>query len=157
MNSNHATNPVKLFIDVLAMLEDVGLEERLEEKLFSEYGPSDHRMILIPSDKTIHRVFLSFDRLIEIGSFPQLRKLSHSMEREFSSKIVMGFVDNRRVVVGSASGSGADEDMIQFNNGRITFLPRTDPEYRTDQSVEFFLSVRKTYRAQRRSMCLLRR
>src|SRR3954471_5065248 len=99
MNSNHATNPVKLFIDVLAMLEDVGLEERLEEKLFSEYGPSDHRMILIPSGKTIHRVFFSFDRLIEIGDFPKASTWFESTAREFSSKIMVGFVDNRRVVL----------------------------------------------------------
>ena len=70
MGSNHATNPVKLFIDVLTV-EDVRLEERLEERLISEYGPLDHRMILIPSDRTIHRVFFSFDRLIEIGTLPK--------------------------------------------------------------------------------------
>src|SRR3954466_15237993 len=103
MSSNRATYPVKLFIDVLAM-EDAHLEERLEEELFSEYGPSDHRMILVPSDKTIHRVFLSFDRLIEIGNFPRLREQSRSTERKNSSKMVVGFVDNRRVAVESVSG-----------------------------------------------------
>src|SRR4051812_23252242 len=96
MSSNRAANPVKLFIDVLAM-EDVGLEERLEEKLFSEYGPSDHRMILIPSGKTIHRVFLSFDQLIEIGDFPKARTWFESTAREFSSQIMAGVVEKRRV------------------------------------------------------------
>jgi hypothetical protein len=156
MSSNHATHPVKLFIDVLAM-EDAHLEERLEEELFSEYGPSDHRMILVPSDKTIHRVFLSFDRLIEIGNFPRLREQSRSTERKNSSKMVVGFVDNRRVAVESVSGSGGVEDVIQFNNGRMLFLPGTHPDYMNDESQKFFLSMRKTFRAQLRSFCLLRR
>jgi hypothetical protein len=102
-------------------------------------------------------VFLSFDRLIEIGYFPKLRELSQSIEREFPTRIVLGFVDNRRVAVGSASGSSADEDVIQFNNGRILLHSPTHRDYMTDKSQEFFLSMRKTYRAQRRAMCLLQR
>jgi hypothetical protein len=153
MGSNHATNPVKLFIDVLKV-EDVRLEERLEERLISEYGPSDHRMILIPSDRTIHRVFFSFDRLIDIGTLPKIKELSQSMEMEFSSRLVVGFVDNRRVAVGHVSES--DAEIIQFKNGGILFLPRAHPDYRTDNSQEFFRSMRKSYRAQLRSMCRLR-
>ena len=156
MGSNHANNPVKLFIDVLTM-EDVRLEERLEERLISEYGPSDHRMILIPSDRTIHRVFFSFDRLIEPGTLPKIRELSQSMEMEFSSKMAVGFVDNRRVAVVSAMGMGNFEDVIQFKDGGVAFFPVTHPDYMSDMSQEFFLSIRKTYRAQLRSMCLLRR
>jgi len=154
MGSNHATNPVKLFIDVLT-LEDVRLEERLEERLISEYGPLDHRMILISSDGTIHRAFFSFDRLIDIGTFPKIRELSQSMEMEFSSKMVVGFVDNRRVAVGHVSES--DVEIIQFRNGGILFLPRAHPDYRADNSQEFFREMRKSYRAQLRSMCRLRR
>ena len=150
MGSNHAASPVKLFI-VVQTVEDVRLEERLEEKLISEYGPLDHRMILIPSDGTIHRVFLSFDRLIEIGSLPIVREQSKTKGSEFSSKMVVGFVDNRRVAV------GLDEDVIHFKNGGIHFLAETRRDYMTDKSQEFFLSMRKTYRAQLRSMCLLRR
>jgi len=156
MGSNHATNPVKLFIDVLTV-EDVRLEERLEERLISEYGPLDHRMILIPSDRTIHRVFFSFDRLIEIGTLTKIRKLSQSMEVEFSSKMAAGFVDNRRVAMGHVSESADDEEIIQFKNGGILFLPRAHPDYRTDNSQEFFREMRKSYRAQLRSMCRLRR
>jgi hypothetical protein len=156
MGSNHATNPVKLFIDVLTM-EDVRLEERLEERLISEYGQSDHRMILIPSHRTIHRVFFSFDRLIELGTLPKIRELSQSMEMEFSSKMAVGFVDNRRVAVGHTPESDADEEIIQFKNGGILILPRAHPDYRTDNSQEFFRAMRKSFRAQLRSVCRLRR
>ena len=79
------------------------------------------------------------------------------MELEFSSKMAVGFVDNRRVAVGLVSESAADEEIIQFKNGGILFLPRAHPDYRTVNSQEFFHAVRKSYRAQLRSMCRLRR
>ncbi len=152
MSSNRAANPVKLFIGVLA-LEDVRLEEQLEERLISEFGPSDHRLSLIPTDGTIHRVFLSFDRLIETGSLPKIRDLSQSIAKEFSAKLDVGLVDNRRVAAGTDDG----EDVIQFKDGEIHFFPWTHPGYRSDLSRNFFLSMRKTYRSQLRTMCLLRR
>jgi hypothetical protein len=156
MGSNRTANPVKLFIDVRTV-DDVRLEERLEERLISEYGPSDHRLSLNPSDGTIHRVFLSFDRLIETGSLPKIRELALSSAMEFSAKLVVGCVDNRRVGVVSAMGMGNFEDVIQFKDGGVAFFPVTHPDYMSDMSQEFFLSIRKTYRAQLRSMCLLRR
>jgi hypothetical protein len=76
---------------------------------------------------------------------------------EFSAKLVVGFVDNRRVAVVSAMGMGNFEDVIQFKDGGVAFFPVTHPDYMSDMSQEFFLSIRKTYRAQLRSMCLLRR
>jgi len=156
MSSNRASNPVKLFVGVLA-LEDAGLEERLEEKLISEFGPSDHRLSLIPTDGTFHCVFLSFDRLIETGSLPKIRDLSQSIAKEFSVKLETGFVDNRRVAAGTVVGEEEGEDVIQFKNGEIHFLPGTHPVYRSNLSRNFFLSMRKTYRSQLRTMCLLRR
>jgi hypothetical protein len=154
MGSNHTANPVKLFIVVLNV-KDVRLEERLEERFISNYGASDHRMILIPSDRTIHRVFLSFDRLIETGNLPKIRELSQSMEKEFSATVVMGYVDNRRVAVAETAGTGAYENVMEFKDGGIQHLSRKHPDYLSDESHEFFLSMRKTYRAQLRSMCLL--
>jgi hypothetical protein len=156
MSSNRASNPVKLFIGVLTV-EDVNVEERLEERLIAEYGPSDHRLSLISSDGTIHRLFLSFELLIETGSLPKTREISQSIEKEFSTKTVVGFVDNRRVTVGMGLESDAGEIVIQFKDGGIQFIPGTHPDYISDISQEFFLFMRKTYRAQLRSMCLLRR
>ena len=143
-------------MSVLA-LEDVRLEERLEERLISEFGLSDHRLSLIPTDSTIHCVFLSFDRLIDPGSLPNIRDLSQSIAKEFSAKLDMGFVDNRRVAAGTVVGKEEGEDVIQFKDGEIHFFPWTPPAYRSDLSRNFFLSMRKKYRSQLRTMCLLRR
>jgi hypothetical protein len=155
MVSNRAINPVKLFIGIRTV-EDVRLMERLEERLNSEYGPSDHRMILAPSETTIHRVFLSFDRLIEAESLPKIRDLCRSVEKEFSAELVAGFVDNRRVVTEEAAGADGFEERMRFKDGGIQFLPHT-PDYLSATSREFFLSMRKTYRVQLRTRCLLRK
>ena len=156
MTSNRAINPVKLFIGTLG-LEDVRQDERLEERLTSEFGPSDHRLILIPTDGTIHRVLLSFGRLIESESLTQIRGQLQSFEREFSTKFDVGYVDNRRVVMGEAAGTGALEEVIHFKYGGVQFLSESLRGYLSGISQEFFLSMRRTYRAQLRSMCLLRR
>jgi hypothetical protein len=152
MSSNRATKPVKLFIGVLAM-KDWSLEERLEERLISEFGLADHRLSLIPSEESIHRVLLSFDRLTETEGLEKIRKISNSIEEEFSAKLDVGFVDNRRAAL--ASGNG--EDVIHFIEGGVQVLPWTHPGCLCDKSQDFFLTMRKTYRSQLRSMCLLRR
>src|SRR5678815_4215605 len=95
MSSNRAI-PAKLFIGILKV-KDLHLKEQLEERLTSDFGPSDHRMILVPSDGTIHRVFFSFDRLVATEDLPKIRELSRSIDQEFSSTMLVGFVDNRRV------------------------------------------------------------
>src|SRR5712671_2076275 len=128
MGSNHAANPVKLFIGVLTA-KDVRLAERLEERLISDYGTTAHRMILIPSDGTIHRVFLSFDRLIETGNLPKIRELSQSIDKDFSATVVIGYVDNRQVAVAEASGIGEYEKVIEFKDGGIQFLSRKRSDY----------------------------
>jgi len=152
MSSIRAVKPVKLFTGVLVVKDDQ-LKERLEERLISDFGPSDHRLSLIPTDGTIQRTFLSFDRLIETGNLPKIMKISKSIEEEFSATLEVGYLDNRRVAVGTGDG----EDMIQFRDGGIHVFPWTHPNYLADTSREFFLSMRKSYRAQLRSMCLLRR
>src|SRR5262252_4159606 len=116
------TMPAKLFIGILKV-KDAHLKERLEEKLISDLGPSDHRMILVPSDGTIHRVFLSFDRLIETENVQKIREMSKSFEQEFSAKLAVGYVNNRRVVEGKAADRDAPEEVMQFKNGGIQFHP----------------------------------
>jgi hypothetical protein len=155
MSSNRAI-PAKLFIGILKV-KDLHLKEQLEERLTSDFGPSDHRMILVPSDGTIHRVFFSFDRLVATEDLPKIRELSRSIDQEFSSTMLVGFVDNRRVALIPASESGQAEEMIRFKDGGIQVVPGAHPDFMTDTSQKFFLSMRKTFRAQLRSMCLLRR
>lgn len=149
MSSKRAT-PVKLFIGILKV-KDVHLRERLEERLISAFGPSDHRMILVPSNGSIHRVFLTFDRLIETESLSKIKELCQFVEAEFSAKLLVGFMDNRRVVVGE------NEEVISFKDGGMHFSSERHPDDLSDSLREFFPSARNTYRAQLRTMCLLRK
>jgi hypothetical protein len=59
--------------------------------------------------------------------------------------------------VAEAAGTDEYEKVMEFKDGGIQFLSRKHPDYLTDESHEFFISMRKTYRAQLRSMCLLRK
>jgi hypothetical protein len=145
-------NPVKLFIGVRAM-RNWQLEDRLEERLNSEFGLSDHRQSLIPSDESIHRVLISFDRLIETGDLERIRMTSESIEQEYSSKLDAGFLDNRRVSLAANS----DVAVIHFKDGGIQVLTWPYPGTLCDEASDFFLTMRKTYRSQLRTMCLLRR
>ena len=152
MDSNRQAKPVKLFIVVLKA-ENSHLEERLEEKLISEFGPTDHRVSLISSDNTIHRVFLSFERLTDEESLPKVREFCKSIEEEFSSQMDTGFLDNRRATFGTGDG----DELFQFKDGGIHYFSGTHSAYRSDKSQEFFLLMRKSFRAQLRSQCLLRK
>jgi hypothetical protein len=161
-------SPVKLFIEIRESGADQTphADERLIGHLTSEYGSVDHRMSLIPTDGTIHRVFLSFERLIEISGVAEIGQQARSIEEKFSVEIHMGFLDNRHAVVAdtgsnferSQSGeSTLGESVIEFKNGGIHFFEATPPGYRSSECQEFFSAMRKTYRGQLRSMCLLRR
>jgi hypothetical protein len=152
MGSVRAMNPVKLFIGVLAM-EDWQLEDRLEERVISEFGALDHRQSLIPSDESIHRVLISFDRLIETGDLERIRQISTSIEAEYSAKLDVGLLDNRSVSL----AADPDVDVIQFKDGGIQVLPWPHPGRICGKSSDFFRTMRKTYRSQLRTMCLLRR
>ena len=145
-------NPVKLFIGVLAMNE-WPYEDRLQERLISEFGSSDHRQSLIPSDESIHRVLISFDRLVETEDRERIRTISKSIEESCSAKLDVGFLDNRRVVLSTKP----DEEVIQFRDGGIQVLAWPHAGRLCDKSSDFFLTMRMIYRRQLRTMCLLRR
>ena len=102
-----------------------------EHRLISALGPVDHRSSLIPTEESIHPVFLSFERLVERGAFE-------------------GFLDNRRVVWHGA-------DVIRFRNTGIEVLPDAPEIYRNDAVQNFFIAMRRIYRSQLRSMCQLRK
>jgi len=134
-------------------MKDWQLEDRLGERVLSEFGISDHRQSLIPSDESIHRVLFSFERLIETADLERIRKLCSSIEEEYSAKLDAGFLDNRR----ASLATNLDADVIQFKDGGIQVLPWPHPGRVCKQTSNFFLTMRKIYRGQLRTMCLLKR
>src|ERR1043165_9501181 len=75
-------NPVKLFVGLLA--SDSKFLSAAERPLTESYGPIDHRTDAIPFTFTkyyekemgpsIHRVFFSFERLIEADRLPEIKR-----------------------------------------------------------------------------------
>ena len=102
-----------------------------ESHRISEFGPVDHRSSLIPTEESIQRVFLSFERLVERGE---------NLE---------GFLDNRRVVWHGT-------DVILFRSTGIEVLPDAPEICRSAAVQEFFITMHRIYRNQLRSMCQLR-
>jgi len=151
MSSNRGTKPVKLFISIT--VSQSGVISQLEDDLILEFGPADHRVSLIPTGGSIHRVFLSFDRLIEVESLVKFRDLFTtipSIKEKHSVKLIAGTVDNRRVATETM-------DVGHFKDGGLQTGSTTPSELQSVEAREFFLAMRKTYRAQLRSICLLRR
>ena len=149
MGAMRGFNPVKLFVGVVPLSE---------ERLTSEYGPIDHRSSLIPTDGAIHRVFFSFERLVETSQLSNVKR--------FPAAVHIGFVDNRRAVVARTTNDSHrfelgnnvfGEETLQFKNGGVQSLPWTPIDFQSDACHQFFLIMRKLYRDQLRSMCLLRR
>jgi hypothetical protein len=140
--------PVKLFAAI--RLEDNSRFPPVEERLVSEYGPVDHRSSVKPMDEAIHLVLLSFERLIDVDRMPEIQKHTRSIAEELSATVEAGHLENSKVSV-------RYEDLLQFRNGAVQFLPGARPHYQADTVQDFCLAMRQIYRGQLRTMCLLRR
>jgi hypothetical protein len=160
---------VKFFIGLRAPEGDSipRVKDRLEERLTSEYGPTDHRSSVIPLSGTIHRVLYSFEALIDAGRLEEMQAHADRIEKELSISLETGFLENHRVVRMMRKNSSQAIDVgyniygevfIQFKNGMIEFPSssiHTDDESGLCQ--DFFMTMRTLFRSQLRSMCLLRR
>lgn len=98
------------------------------EKLIPGFG-ADHRSSVIRiSGRDCE--FFSFEQLVEPEHVPD----------------GAGYLTNHRVVLG--------QEILQFKNGEIF---RAHPDYSLGDIQEFFLTMRRIYRGQLRSMCLLKK
>ena len=183
MGSIRTFGPVKLFIGTL--VSERSLIPGVEERLAGEYGPIDHRSEVIPfnftdyyrheSGDSILRVFLSFERLIEAEQLPEIKRRTNALENEFRGiqalvsrpiNLDPGYLENSKVILASTKnfyhriylGGGIfGEVTMHFKNTGFQFFPWTYPDYQSPEYQRFFLDLRRIYRTQLRSMCLVRR
>ena len=155
MASNRDTNPVKLFVSILSP-EGVPIR-RVEKRLVAEFGAVDHRSSVMPPEGSIHRCLLSFERLIDPGSMPEICRQAKRIDEELATTTDAGKLENSKVTLAVADSPLESTDLLHFNNGAAQFLPWAHPDFQSKTSQEFFLKVRQLYRDQLRSMCLLRR
>src|SRR5262245_26702055 len=118
MGSIRAFNPVKLFVGVLA--SELSWFASVEDRLLLEHGPIDHRSKIIPFRFTdyyqremgsrIERVFFSFERLIDAGKLPEIKRQTNALEDQFAStgasvkrpvNLDPGYIEHSKVVLAS--------------------------------------------------------
>ena len=182
MGSIRNFNPVKLFVGILVSNES--LIENVEAELSAKYGPVDYRSPVLPFTFTdyyrretgddIHRLFLSFERLIEADSLPEIKHHTNALEAEFAAgstgvkrpvNLDPGYVEHAKVVLASTKNfyhrmylnDGIfGEVTMHFRNGGYEFFSWTYPDYKSPEYQQFFQGMRVLYRDQLRAMCLLK-
>ena len=182
MGSIRNFNPVKLFVGILVSTGDLIAD--VETRLCSQYGPVDYRSPVLPFTFTdyyreetgddIHRLFLSFERLIEADSLPEIKRRTNTLEADLAAgdatvkrpvNLDPGYLENAKVILASTKnfyhrmylGRGIfGEVTMHFRDGAYEFFPWTYPDYKSPEYQAFFLELRNIYRKQLRQLCLLR-
>ena len=175
-------NPVKLFVGVL--VSHSRLLPEVEQRLSAAFGPIDHRSDVIPFDFTdyyepemgeiIDRRLFSFERLIEADQLPEIKRQTNRLEdgmlplfpaAKRPGNLDPGYVELAKVILASTKnfyhrmylGNGIfGEVTLHFKNNTFQFFPWTYPDYQSKDYQEFFLRVRQIYRAQLRTMCIVK-
>ncbi len=183
MGSIRTFNPVKLFVGILVS-EAERLAE-VESRLSAEFGVIDLRSSVIPFTFTAYyrretgdrilRTFFSFDTLIDAGRLPEIKHWTNALETEFAGNdsavprpvnLDPGYVEHAKVILASTKnfyhrmylGSGIfGEVTMHFRNNAWEFFPWTYPDYQSEEYRKFFVELRQRYRAQLKSVCLMRR
>ena len=173
---------MKLFTGVL--VADVKLLPAVEEGLAQNYGPIDHRSEIIPftftdyyeteMGRSLRRVFFSFERLIDGNQLPGIKRNTNALEEQLAGlqtdvarpvNLDPGYLENAKVVLASTKnfyhriylGGGIfGEVTMHFRNNGFQFFPWTYPDYQSEKYQEFFLKMREIYRAQLKTMCVVK-
>jgi len=167
--------PVKLFIGLLS--SDRDLLDRCAALLQDRFGPLDFRSPAAPWDHTDHyarelgdgllRTFLFFDNLIDPGDLPEIKHFTNSIENRLSTSadgsarrlvnIDPGYLTEARVVLASAKDYAHRvyignniyaEATLLFRDGSFRVRDHTYPDFRADEVIKMFNSLREVLRKQ---------
>ena len=164
--------PVKLIVGMIA--KDTALFGKLQDVLTKKFGRLDALSPVFEFNLTdyylrefgtdLKRLFLSFERLISPESLTKIKQATNALEKRFSKKagqrrvnLDPGYVTLSKLVLASTknyghriyAGSGIFQEItLYFQDG--TFRPGrwTYPDYRTQDHILFFNTVREKYRQQ---------
>jgi hypothetical protein len=185
MGSIRSFNPVKLFVGILVSdagrLAEV--ESRLSAEYgaidfrspvipftFTDYYRRE-------MGDRILRAFFAFEGLIEADRLPGIKHWTNDLEAEFAKagspsgdiqrpvNLDPGYIEHSKVILASTKnfyhrmylGRGIfGEVTMHFRNNVWEFFPWTYPDYQSEEYRKFFLELRQGYRAQLKSVCLIR-
>jgi hypothetical protein len=182
MGSIRAFSPVKLFVGVL--VSSAARLAEVESRLAAEYGPIDLQSEVIPftftdyyqneTGNNILRIFFAFERLVDADQLPDIKLWTNALETELAAagsdvkrpvNLDPGYVENAKVVLASTKnfyhrmylGRGIFAEVtMHFRNNVWEFFPWTYPDYQSEEYQKFFLELRRVYRTQLKSMCLVK-
>ncbi len=166
--------PVKLFAGVLTSIPEIF--PRAEQRLAALFGPVDSRGGPFLFDMThyydeamgtpLYRCFLSFEKLIDPPAVAEAKVKTNDVEFAFADEyrsvqrpinLDPGYLEQSKIVLASTknyyhriliSGGIYAEVTLHFEEGKWQSFPWTFPDYRTDQYLPFFSSLREKYRGQ---------
>lgn len=166
--------PGKLFVGILTSVDS--LLPRTEAGLTALFGPSDLRAGPFPFDATtyydeemgspVSRYFLGFSRLISPENLADIKEETNELEAAIAAEtpsvrrpvnLDPGYLEQAKIVLASTknfyhriliSGGIYAEVTQHYEDGQWRSLPWTFPDFRSGRYSEFFLSLRRTYRAQ---------
>jgi hypothetical protein len=172
--------PVKLFCGLLG--GDPDLVRRARQLLTRRYGPIDLETAPRPFDQTdyygpemgpdLQRCFLSFEKLVRPETLAEIKRDTNALEQEIAdaallpaitrpinvdpgylnlAKVVLATTKDRQQRIYLSQGIYA-ETTLQFTQGRWQPWPWTYPDYRLDEHLEFFQTMRRRYHEQCREI-----
>ncbi len=174
MGEPHAPEPVMLVCGVLAGTEPwldsavLHLRDRLGPlDLVSETFPFTYTDYYTPEmGPHLLRRFVSFERLIDPGDLPRIKRLTNALEGEATGDVARpinldpGTVNGSQLVLAStkphahriylADGIYAEVTLL-YREGQWTPLPWTYPDYAAPAYHGYLCAVRQRYLAQRRA------
>jgi len=181
MGKIRPVQPVKLFVGVLTSIPE--LLPEVEQRLSALFGPVDLRSEAFPFDSThyydremgspICRYFLGFSKLVGPEEIAAIKLKTNELEAALASvftavkrpvNVDPGYLEQSKIVLASTknyyhrlylSGGIYAEVTLHFEDGRWKTLPWTFPDFQSGRYDAFFTELRKAYRSQLKSMCLL--
>ncbi|MDI6809265.1 MAG: DUF4416 family protein [Candidatus Eisenbacteria bacterium] len=164
------SEPNRVLIIAGLLSREEGLFGEAEERLKESFGQVLKRSEEFPFDFTQYyeremgsqllRCYLAFDKLVGPDDLPRLKEFGSSCERNFVVEgkrrvnIDPGYLDVLRVVLASGKdsphrmyiGGGIYAEIeYLFIKGSYSPLAWTYPDYKSEQAISFFNSVRKSY------------
>ena len=160
-------DPAKLFIGILFNNNEI--LESLKATLQRTYGSIDYQSNIIPFTHTeyytsignhLNKILFSFDKLINREAIIDIKLFANEQEKKHSShnnreiNIDPGYMTASNVFLASCKdfyhrvyvGKGVYiENEYRYTNKNYTFWEWTYPDYKKDEYLEFFFTMRKIY------------
>jgi hypothetical protein len=163
--------PVKLIVGIFTAHE--GLLGAARAELCESYGAADHISPIWPFDFTSYyaeefgenllRQFFAFAELIDPARLPEIKLSTNALEWQWASQgkrqanLDPGYIDLSKLVLATTKnhqhriyvGQGIYAEVtLRFTRGSFRPWEWTYPDFRTEQYVQFFNEVRRTYLGQ---------